>query len=204
MVVKIPSEVISKAIGLAIFTSLRVGMHLTGTTGSGILIARLPDGSWSPPSGIQVHAVGGGVSMGLNMYDCVCVINTQDALDAFMKSRVGLGSDLAVAAGPFGAGGNKQRRGRGDEAEGATKSEETKPVLSYVKVRGFYVGVQVDGTLIVERKDANERFYGSAVSVDQILKGQVPAKAQEGMWPSGARVLYDTLKGAEAGAMADK
>ncbi|KAH7120212.1 hypothetical protein B0J13DRAFT_457165 [Dactylonectria estremocensis] len=232
VIVTIPPKVISKAVGLAIFTTLRAGFNVSGATGSGILIARLPDGSWGPPSGIQVHSVGGGFSIGLDIYDCVCVINSQEALAAFTNTRVGLGTDLAVVAGPYGAGGavefgkaveNREgRKGKETEpvepADKQTLKPETdgknkrrslsasgfKPVFSYVKSRGFYAGIQIDGTVVVERKDANAAFYGSRVTVNQILKGEVPPQGPSGMWPAGSRVLLDTLKGAEAGMLRDK
>ncbi|KAH6999613.1 hypothetical protein EDB80DRAFT_119090 [Ilyonectria destructans] len=234
VLVTIPPKVISKAVGLAIFTTLRAGFNVSGATGSGILIARLPDGSWGPPSGIQVHSVGGGFSIGLDIYDCVCVINSKEALAAFTNTRVGLGTDLAVVAGPYGAGGAvefgkavENREGRkGKDKEGETaEAPETqtlkpesdskskrrslsassfKPVFSYVKSRGFYAGIQIDGTVVVERKEANAAFYGGRVSVNQILKGEVPPQGPSGMWPAGSRVLLDTLKGAEAGMLRDK
>ncbi|KAK4196003.1 hypothetical protein QBC40DRAFT_14253 [Triangularia verruculosa] len=102
----IPSKVIARAQGLAIFTAFRAGFQGTVSGGSGILIARKPDGDWSPPSGIKVGGVGGGFVIGAEIYDCVVVINTKEALDLFTKTRMSLGSDLAVTAGPFGAGGS--------------------------------------------------------------------------------------------------
>lgn len=102
---RIPGKVLHGAVGLAIFTTARVGFQFSAATGSGVLIARLPDGSWSPPSGIQVHTLGAGFMAGVDIYDCVCVINSPAALEAFMRTRVSLGSEIAVAAGPFGAGG---------------------------------------------------------------------------------------------------
>lgn len=255
VIVTIPPKVISKAVGLAIFTTLRAGFQVSGATGSGILIARLPDGSWSPPSGIQVHSVGGGFQIGLDIYDCVCVINSKEALAAFMNTRVSLGSDLAVVAGPYGAGGAvdfaaAMQRGRdqtvgnkvtgssntlgqeqpntasphdgqqqqqqqqqqqsstlkpggGDPKRRSLSSSAFRPVFSYVKSRGFYAGIQVDGTVVVERKDANASFYGAALTVQQILQGQVPPQGPQNMWPIGARVLLETLGGAEAGALGD-
>ncbi|KAF4947202.1 hypothetical protein FSARC_14021 [Fusarium sarcochroum] len=238
VLVNIPPKVIAKAQGLAIFTTLRAGYAFSGATGSGILISRLPDGSWGPPSGIQVHSVGAGFMIGLDIYDCVCVINSREALNAFAKTRVALGSDLTVVAGPYGAGGaveigtamegrdgKKPKEAKDDEAppqpprptednqnlkpEKDKKSNRRslsasafKPVFSYVKSRGFYAGIQVDGTVVVERKDANAAFYGERVSVEQIIRGQVPR--QEGtnsMWPAGARNLLDVLKGAEVGSL---
>ncbi|KAL6877655.1 hypothetical protein HDV57DRAFT_500176 [Trichoderma longibrachiatum] len=231
VIVTIPPKVISKAVGLAIFTTLRAGFQVSGATGSGILIARLPDGSWSPPSGIQLHSVGGGFQIGLDIYDCVCVINSKEALAAFTNTRVSLGSDLAVVAGPYGAGAavefgaalepkGKHGHQEGPEAQqqqppqnlqpedNSKKSHRrslsasaTKPVFSYVKSRGFYAGIRIDGTVVAERKEANAAFYGQTVTVDQILKGQVPPQGPPGMWPTGAQTLYTVLKGAEAGAL---
>lgn len=241
MLVTIPPKVISKAVGLAIFTTLRAGFNVSGAMGSGILIARLPDGSWGPPSGIQIHSVGGGFLVGLDIYDCVCVINSREALAAFTNTRVSLGSDLAVVAGPYGAGGavefgaamdNREDR-KSKDTKDAKSSEipgevptqpqaenqglkpekdkkahrrslsasKFKPVFSYVKSRGFYAGVQIDGTVVVERKDANTAFYGERVPVERIIRGEVPAQGVIGMWPTGAHYLHDTLRGAEAGAL---
>ncbi|GKT87550.1 LAS seventeen-binding protein [Colletotrichum tofieldiae] len=223
-IVKIPSKVINKAVGLAIFTTARAGFNFSGATGSGVLVSRLPDGSWSPPSGIQVHALGAGFMIGIDIYDCVCVINSREALAAFMSTRVSLGPDVAVVAGPYGAGGvldvgasfgGKNPEDKKTAEQAATKpvddgklkpdekqkrrssSSSIKPVFSYVKSRGFYAGIQVDGTVVTERKDANAAFYGQKVTVDQIVRGQVPPQGPSGMWPTGAQALYEALRTAE-------
>lgn len=257
----IPSKVINRAVGLAIFTTARAGFHVSGATGSGVIVARLPDGSWSPPSGIQVHSVGAGFMIGLDIYDCVVVINTREALEAFTKTRMSLGSDLAVVAGPWGAGGSvdfaapQSQKGKGKAAAGspdATKDAEGKPAspipaasekhpdnadtvptvneptadkagaetperpqagkerkpsglkqaikqptYSYVKSRGFYAGVQVDGTIVTERKDANAAFYGEPVGVQNILKGEAPLVPGKENWVNTVKPLFDTIKGAE-------
>ncbi|KAH8749358.1 Ysc84 actin-binding domain-containing protein [Diaporthe sp. PMI_573] len=65
-----------------------------------------------------------------------------------------------------------------------------KPVYSYVNSRGFYDGIQVDGTVITE--------YGERIPVEKILRGEVPAQGPAGMWPAGARTLLEILKGAVA------
>lgn len=229
----IPSKVVSEAVGLAIFTTARAGFHISGAAGSGIIVARLPDGTWSPPSGIQVHTLGAGFLIGADIYDCVCVINTRPALETFMKTRFSLGPELSVAVGPFGVGGRMDfaaptgRPGAHVQLADAKKipindastSESTenvpsdrksnkgklgplhealnKPVYSYVNSRGFYAGIQVDGTVITERKDANGAFYGEMIPVEKILRGEVPAQGPSGMWPVSARMLSEVLKGAE-------
>ncbi|KAI1334420.1 hypothetical protein F5Y15DRAFT_289278 [Xylariaceae sp. FL0016] len=193
---KIPQAAIKNAAGLAIFTTFRTGLHISGAGGSGIVIARLPDGSWSPPSGFLVHTLGAGLMVGLDIYDCVCVLNTPAAVAAFAKPRLSLGGEVAVAAGPVGAGAS---------LESALAKGSSKPVWSYMKSRGFYAGMQADGTVIVQRPGANAAFYGETtetISPERILKGQV--KAQQGKdkdgnvrWPEGSRQLIEVLKAAE-------
>ncbi|KAF3765737.1 hypothetical protein M406DRAFT_356035 [Cryphonectria parasitica EP155] len=72
------------------------------------------------------------------------------------------------------------------------------PTYSYVKSRGFYAGVQVDGTIVTERKDANAAFYGgAAVSVQQILRGEVSRVPGRDSWVGLVQPLFDTIKGAQ-------
>jgi hypothetical protein len=71
------------------------------------------------------------------------------------------------------------------------------PTYSYVKSRGFYAGVQVDGTIVTERKDANAAFYGEPVGVQNILKGEAPLVPGKENWVNIVKPLFDTIKGAE-------
>lgn len=47
---KIPMSVIKEARGIAIFTTMRTGLWFSGAGGAGVIVAKMPDGSWSPPS----------------------------------------------------------------------------------------------------------------------------------------------------------
>lgn len=161
-------------------------MHLSGATGSGIIIARLSDGSWGPPSGIKVHGLSAGIGAGVAVYDCICVINTPEGLAQFTEKRVGLGSQVSVAAGPFGAG------GAGSRPDG----KATPPVYTYTKTRGLYAGIQVDGTVVSQRESANADFYGEKVKTEQILKGEVKPQQSAKLYPAAADVLYQALKAA--------
>lgn len=186
-----------------------------------------------------MHSVGAGFVIGLDIYDCVVVINTREALEAFTRTRLSLGSDLAVTAGPWGIGGAidvgmpQQQKGK-EKAAAVPPTTEAQPhlappatdpslqptdpdqppalpprkpspfreamknpVYSYVKSRGFYAGVQIDGTVVTERKDANAAFYGVPVAVQSILRGEVMAQGPAGMWPDAARGLFEVLRGAE-------
>jgi lipid-binding SYLF domain-containing protein len=181
VLVKIPQKVIQNAVGLAIFTVMRTGLWISGAGGSGVLIARKEDGNWSPPSGILVHTLGVGFMAGIDVYDCVVVINTREALAAFSKVRVSLGGELSVVAGPVGAGGIVE----------SEVLKNRKPVWSYMKSRGLYGGLQIDGTIIIERNDENAKFYGERLPISAILSGHVRRV------PPETRMLDEVVKAAE-------
>lgn len=185
---KIPTEVIRNAKGLAIFTTMRTGLWFSGAGGAGVLVARKANGSWSPPSGIMLHTAGLGFLVGVDIYDCVVVINTQEALDAFSSVRCTLGSEISVAAGPIGAGGVLESELHKPQA----------PIFTYLKSRGFYAGVQIDGTVIIERTDENERFYGQRVPVKDILAGKVTHV------PFETRKLLETIRLAQGDTNIDE
>jgi len=185
---KIPTQVIKDAKALAIFTTMRTGLWMSGASGSGVLIARKDDGSWSPPSGIMLHTAGLGFMVGVDIYDCVVVINSEQALEAFYKVRCTLGSEVSVAAGPVGAGGVLESEVHKRQA----------PIFTYMKSRGFYAGVQIDGTIIIERTDENERFYGQRIGAKEILNGRVQHPPME------VKRLLETIKSAQGDTNVDE
>lgn len=183
VVKKIPQAVMQRAVGLAIFTTMRTGLWISGAGGSGVLVARKEDGTWSEPSGILLHTAGLGFLVGVDIYDCVLVINNRKALASFTKLRATLGGEISAVAGPVGAGGVLEHDGKWKEFN--------QPVFTYIKSRGFYAGVQVDGTIIVERTDENKRFYHQEISATDILAGKVRHRPYE------VKMLMETLKAAE-------
>ncbi|PYI15283.1 DUF500-domain-containing protein [Aspergillus violaceofuscus CBS 115571] len=186
---KIPSRVIQQAKGLAIFTTMRTGLWLSGSGGSGVLLARIPEtDEWSPPSGIMLHTAGIGFLAGVDIYDCVVVINTYEALEAFKKVRCTLGGEASASAGPVGMGGVLESEVHKRQA----------PIWTYMKSRGLYAGVQVDGTIIIERSDENERFYGERISVTDILAGKAKNP------PASIQTLMQTIKAAQGDANVDE
>jgi len=114
---KIPQKVVQNAVGLAIFTTMRTGLWVSGAGGSGVLIARKADGTWSPPSGIMLHTAGLGFLVGVDIYDCVVVINNRKALDSFTKVRATLGGEISAVAGPVGIGGVLENDGMWKQAK---------------------------------------------------------------------------------------
>lgn len=167
---------------------MRSGLWISGAGGSGILVGRMEDGNWSPPSGIMLHTAGLGFLVGVDIYDCVVVINTQEALEAFAKVRCTLGGEVSAVAGPLGVGGIVETEVHKRQA----------PVFNYMKSRGLYAGVQIDGTVVIERTDENEKFYGERLGLADILAGKVQNP------PLELRTLMETIKAAQGDAEFDQ
>ncbi|KAF8928776.1 hypothetical protein BGZ58_009382 [Dissophora ornata] len=146
----IPSDILSKAKGLAIFTVIKAGFLFSGRAGAGLVVARLDDGTWSAPSAIGTGGMGFGGQIGAEITDFVIVLNNRAAVKSFTT------------------GGN-------------------------VTLGGNLSGVSIEGSIIIERKDANEAFYRRPVSAAELLNGEVPP-------PPQADILYRALNAKASGA----
>ncbi|CAZ83292.1 unnamed protein product [Tuber melanosporum] len=161
----IPPSVLSNAKGLAIITVLKAGFLFSGRVGSGLVVARKGDGSWSAPSAIATAGAGFGGQIGAELTDFVMILNDSNAVKTFAQvGSITLGGNVSVAAGPV---------GRNAEASGAASLRSIAGIFSYSKTKGLFAGVSLEGSVIVERKDANKKFYGGNVSAKQLLSGSI-------------------------------
>ncbi|KAJ2519480.1 hypothetical protein GGI11_001675 [Coemansia sp. RSA 2049] len=172
----IPQGILEKAKGIAFLTVLKAGFIWSGRIGSGLVVARLPDGNWSAPSAIGLMGAGVGGQIGAELTDFVMILTTDSAVRAFSHGgNVTLGANLGVSAGPW---------GRSAEASGALIN--LAPVVSYSRSKGLFAGVSLEGSAIIGRKDANEKLYGRKISAEQLLRGEQPP-------PPEAAPLYRAL-----------
>ena len=187
---KIPPRIIQNAVGLAVFSCMRSGLWMSGSGGAGMITARKADGTWSPPSGIILHTAALGFVIGVDIYDCVLVINSVRTLELFTRPRLALGVDCSLTVGPLvdAASPDPEMRWKG--------LDDT--VLTYVKARGKHQAVQLDGSFVTERGNENERFYCSNVGVLDILAGNIPKSIPE------MRPLFEVIKAAEGRSDYDK
>jgi hypothetical protein len=163
---------------------------MSGSGGAGLITARKADGTWSPPSAIILHTAELGFVIGVDIYDCVLVINSVQTLELFTRPRLTLGVEVSLDVGPLVAMGSREPEIKWKEIN------ET--VLTYVKARGKHQAVQLDGSLVAERGNENERFYGCSVSVLDILAGNIPKTIPE------MRPLFEVIKAAEGRSDYDK
>lgn len=155
---KIPKEVLDHAKGIAIFHAFRGGMYFALTSGTGIVVARLPNGEWSPPSAFSIRVGSLGIVYGVDVYDCICVLNTAEAVDAYRHSERQIDGNLSIAAGPAG---------------GSVGTAEQSAVQTYTRSKGVYGGATVDTMTIKELSEVNAQFYGKNFTATQILAGDI-------------------------------
>lgn len=122
--------------------------------------------------------MGVGGQIGAELTDFVMILNSRAAVRTFASlGSVTLGGNVSVAAGPI---------GRNAEASGSASHKGVAAVFSYSKTRGLFAGVSLEGSVLVERRDANQKFYRSSVTAKQLLSGRVPP-------PQAAAALYRVL-----------
>jgi hypothetical protein len=93
------------------------------------------------------------------------VLNDAAAVRAFsQQGSLTLGGNVSLAAGPI---------GRNAEAAGAASLKGVAGVFSYSKTKGLFAGVSLEGSAIVERRDANEKLYGQRYTASQLMEGIV-------------------------------
>lgn len=129
------------------------------------MVARLSDGSWSAPSAVATAGGGFGGQIGFELTDFVFILNDSAAVRAFSQAAsVTLGGNVSIAAGPV---------GRNAEAAGAASLKGVAGVFAYSKTKGLFAGVSLEGSVLIERRDANEKMYGGRITAKQLLEGGV-------------------------------
>ncbi|KAG5330944.1 hypothetical protein C0989_008481, partial [Termitomyces sp. Mn162] len=69
--------------------------------GSGIVIARLPDGPWPAPFCIATSGLGWGLQIGADIIDFV-IVNSEDGVKAFsIGGNLTIGGSISATAGPI-------------------------------------------------------------------------------------------------------
>ena len=147
------------------------------------MVARLGDGTWSAPSALMTGGAGFGGQIGFELTDFVFILNDAAAVRNFsQQGSLTLGGNVSIAAGPV---------GRNAEAAGAASMKGVAGVFSYSKTKGLFAGVSLEGGVLMERRDANEKMYNSRITARQLLEGGVrpPPEAEPLMRVLNSRVF---------------
>ena len=170
----VPTSILEKAAGVAVFPSLlKGGFVVGGQRGHGILSIRdKKTGLWSAPAFLTITGGSIGAQIGGQAIDLILIVNNDRGLEQLVKNQFKLGAEAGVAAGPVGR-----------EAAAATDIQMRAQILSYSRARGLFAGITLNGATIRQDRDANERFYGTAYRTGQIVfEGLAGAPQSAAAW----------------------
>ena len=161
----IPNWLLERAYAIAVVPAvIKVGLGIGGRRGSGVLVVRKDNGSWSNP--VFVNLTGGsfGFQVGVQATDVVLVFTSRKSIEGIVGGKVTLGADASVAAGPVGR-----------QSSAATDIGLTAQVYSYSRASGLFAGVALDGSALTIDNRSNEAFYGRpGVLASEIVRDDAP------------------------------
>jgi lipid-binding SYLF domain-containing protein len=112
----------------------------------------------------------------LKATDFVFLIMNERGATSLLRSKVKLGGDASVAAGPVGR-----------QAEADTDVTMRAEILTYSRSRGLFAGVSLEGSTLRPDNDANEALYGQKIRASDIVLGSAP------ITPAAAHTLIAVL-----------
>src|SRR5580700_973318 len=146
----IPQDLIDKAECIIVYPSvLKAAFVVGGSYGRGSMTCRTGEhytGPWSAPSMMALEGGSIGFQIGGQATDFVLLVMNPRGAHSMLKSKVKLGADASVAAGPKG-------RAASAESDVTLRAE----VLSYSRSRGLFAGVSLEGSSVRPDDDANSR-----------------------------------------------
>lgn len=168
----IPASVVAEAEGVALFPDVvKAGFVIGARIGHGMILLRLPDGTWSQPVFLTLTGGSIGLQAGVASSDVVLVFRNRQSIERFLLGRgtLALNGDASIALGP-----------RGNGVGGATNLKLSADVLAYGRNRGFFAGISGGGSSISIARRRNLAYYGQAgLSPNAILTSAEMASTPE-------------------------
>jgi lipid-binding SYLF domain-containing protein len=168
----IPQDFLNKSVCVGIIPSeKKLALGIGGSYGRGALVCRKGgNGHWSAPSMFTVGGANVGFQIGGQATDFVLLVMNGRGAEKLLHDKTKFGADASAAGGPVGR-----------TAEGATDLQLHAEILTYSRSRGAFAGVSLDGQVLSQDEESNEKLYGRKIPPGDILfKGgaKVPAAAQ--------------------------
>jgi SH3 domain-containing YSC84-like protein 1 len=170
----IPQDLLDKARCVVVLPSvLKAAFVAGGSYGRGVMVCRTGKdytGPWGAPAMYALEGGSFGFQIGGEATDFVILVMNSRGVESLLHSKVKLGGDASVAAGP-----------KGRTASADTDAFMRAEMLSYSRSRGVFAGISLEGSTLRPDDDANKRVYGGDASASQIItesKFQAPAVAK--------------------------
>jgi SH3 domain-containing YSC84-like protein 1 len=120
-------------------------------------------GPWGAPTMMALEGGSFGFQIGGEATDFVLLVMNEGGARGILGSKVKLGADASVAAGPVG-------RDTSAESDATLRAD----ILSYSRARGLFAGVSLEGSTIRPDNGDNRRLYGRKIPAkDIVLSGAV-------------------------------
>jgi lipid-binding SYLF domain-containing protein len=178
----IPRDLLNRARCVVVLPSVVKGAFIVGADyGRGAMVCRSGpnyDGPWGAPTMMALEGVSFGFQAGGQATDFVLLVMNRSGINSLLKSKVKLGGDASVAAGPVGR-----------TAEADTDAFMRAEILTYSRSRGVFAGVSLEGATLHTDEDANAALYGHDVTSRQIIEGPTPPQP-----PASAQLLDRELE----------
>jgi lipid-binding SYLF domain-containing protein len=147
--------------GVLIFPQvIKGGFIWGGSGGTGVFLARdKKTGHWSEPAFYTIGSVTFGLQIGGEAAEVIMLAMTPKAVDSLLSSSFKLGGDASVALGPIGGGAKAQ----------ADLPSVTADFLTFVKGKGLYAGLNLEGAVIAVRDGMNTAYCGRDVKPTDIV-----------------------------------
>jgi SH3 domain-containing YSC84-like protein 1 len=171
----IPQSILDKARCVVVLPSVVKGAFVVGGSyGHGAMVCRTGPhfrGPWGAPAMYSLEGISFGFQIGGQATDFVLLIMNNSGVNSILRSKVKLGGDASVAAGPVGR-----------DAEADTDAFMRAEILSYSRTRGIFAGVSLEGATLHPDDDADAALYGKDIRARQIVEGpaspNIPAAAE--------------------------
>jgi SH3 domain-containing YSC84-like protein 1 len=170
----IPAGLISRAKAIIVFpTMVKAGFFVGARYGKGFASVRAKDsGKWGAPAFFYTAGGSFGFQFGAEAVDLILLVMTQRGLEGLLSEKFTLGGDIALAAGPIGR-----------HAEASADIFMQGEIYSYSRSKGIFGGVSVRGTVITSDTNANQAYYGKALTAENILlsnqAGEIPESGKQ-------------------------
>jgi lipid-binding SYLF domain-containing protein len=158
----IPQDLLDKADCVVVFPSvLKAAFVVGGSYGRGAMSCRRGEdfrGPWGAPTMMALEGGSFGFQIGGQATDFVLLVMNESGARGILASKVKLGGDASIAAGPVG-------RDASADTDATLRSE----MLSYSRARGLFAGVSLEGSTIRPDNSDNQRIYGKKIPAREIV-----------------------------------
>ncbi len=161
---KFGNELESAAAVIILPTVIKAGFFAGGETGNGVLLKRNSNSNWSQPAYFTLAAASFGLQFGIQDTAIILVIRNVGALNSILDHQGKLGADASATIGTEGLG-----------LEASITSNLSADIVAFASPNlGSFLGMSIEGAILVTRHDLNESLYGKGAKPKAILNGYYP------------------------------